>query len=142
VQKSYMRIAYNISERGKCMSFLKKTAATITGTAATMGFYAGQAFAGFDGVNETTVFNGKVASNPIYAKGVKIIEIVGGIGGIAFTLAVMIITLFIIFGSVSPQKRGGYWIGLISCVAGAFVFFGAFGFADGIMSLATAGSKG
>lgn len=124
------------------MGFLKKAVATIGTTAATMSVYAGQAFAGagLDGINQQNVYNNHT-NNPIYDKGVKVIEIVGGVGGIAFTLAVMIITLFIIFGSISPQKRATYWIALISCVAGAFVFFGAFGFADGIMTIATSKSK-
>ncbi|WP_047153377.1 hypothetical protein [Aneurinibacillus tyrosinisolvens] len=119
------------------MSFIKKAAATVSASVATLGFYAGQAFAGGTGITVgKEVFN-DTSNNPIHDKGVQIIKMVGGVGGIAFTLAIMVIALFIIFGSISPQKRGTFWVALISCIAGAFVFFGAFGFAEGIMSLAT-----
>ncbi|MFJ7983495.1 TrbC/VirB2 family protein [Lysinibacillus xylanilyticus] len=56
----------------------------------------------------------------------KIIKLVGGIGGGCFTLAVLVIGLFIIFGSISPKSIGKWWTALFSCVAGAGLFFGAF----------------
>lgn len=118
------------------MNFIKKAAATMSTSAATLSVFAGQVFAagsGKVGVGKEIFERG---NNPLFDKGVEIIKMVGGIGGLAFTLAIMIITLFIIFGSISPQKRGAYWIALISCVAGAFVFFSCYTFAEGIMSIA------
>ncbi|MCA1064645.1 TrbC/VirB2 family protein (plasmid) [Rossellomorea sp. AcN35-11] len=55
----------------------------------------------------------------------RVVDIVTLIGGTAFTLAIMIIGLVIIFGSVSAAKMRGLWIALISCIAGAFIFFSA-----------------
>ncbi|MBX8945954.1 TrbC/VirB2 family protein [Lysinibacillus sp. K60] len=56
----------------------------------------------------------------------KVIKLVGGIGGACFTLAVLIIALVIIFGSISPKNIGRWWTALFSCVAGAALFFSAF----------------
>ncbi|WP_447403095.1 TrbC/VirB2 family protein (plasmid) [Lysinibacillus sp. fkY74-1] len=56
----------------------------------------------------------------------KIIKLVGGIGGASFTLAVLIIGLVIIFGSISPRNIGKWWTALFSCLAGAALFFSAF----------------
>ncbi|MED0677068.1 hypothetical protein ABEV55_08495 [Aneurinibacillus thermoaerophilus] len=75
--------------------------------------------------------------NPIYNKGVVLVKTVAGLGGLGFTLAVLIITLVLIFVSISPQKRGPVWWSLISCSGAAFVFFSAFTFAESIVKLAT-----
>lgn len=56
----------------------------------------------------------------------KIIKMVGGLGGLFFTLAVMIIAVVIIFGSISPKSIGIWWKALFSCVAGALLFFSAY----------------
>ncbi|WDV09257.1 TrbC/VirB2 family protein [Lysinibacillus irui] len=56
----------------------------------------------------------------------NVIKLVGGIGGACFTLAVLIIALVIIFGSISPKNIGRWWTALFSCVAGAALFFSAF----------------
>jgi len=56
----------------------------------------------------------------------SVIKLVGGIGGGCFTLAVLVIGLFIIFGSISPKSIGKWWTALFSCVAGAGLFFSAF----------------
>ncbi|MDN4106181.1 TrbC/VirB2 family protein [Paenibacillus polymyxa] len=70
----------------------------------------------------------------------SIIKIIGGVGGLLFTLAVMVIAVMIIFGSISTQKRGTYWTALIGCFAGAFVFFSGYKFAGAIAELAQNGS--
>lgn len=62
----------------------------------------------------------------------SVLKIVGTIGGTAFTLAIMIIALIIIFGSISAQKMRTFWIALISCIAGAFIFFSAAWFSENI----------
>lgn len=66
----------------------------------------------------------------------KIIKLVGGIGGLSFTLAVLIIALVIIFGSISPKNVGKWWGALFSCVAGAGLFFTAYLLKDVIAGLA------
>jgi hypothetical protein len=66
----------------------------------------------------------------------KIIKLVAGLGAGAFTLAVLIITLIIIFASISSQGKHKAWMALISCAAGAFVFFSAYYFAPTIASIA------
>lgn len=65
----------------------------------------------------------------------KVVNIVAAIGGTAFTLAVMIIALVIIFGSVSAAKMRTVWIALISCIAGAFIFWSAGWFSESIAGL-------
>ncbi len=67
----------------------------------------------------------------------QIIKLVGGIGGGCFTLAVLVIALFIIFGSISPKSIGKWWTALFSCVAGAGLFFGAFLLAPVLQALFT-----
>lgn len=66
-----------------------------------------------------------------------VVQVVGGVGGTLFTLAVMFTAIMIIFGSLSPQKSGIYWKALMGCAAGAFVFFGAATFADMIAGMAS-----
>lgn len=66
----------------------------------------------------------------------KVVRWVGGIGGTAFVLAVLVISLLIIFGSISAQKMRTVWLALISCIAGAFVFYSAYLFAPAIQNLA------
>jgi len=65
----------------------------------------------------------------------SIIGLVGGIGGLCFTLAVLIIAVVIIFGSISPKNIGKWWTALFSCVAGAGLFFSAFMLKDVLSSL-------
>ncbi|MED4402117.1 hypothetical protein [Metabacillus fastidiosus] len=62
----------------------------------------------------------------------KVIKLVGGIGGGAFTLAILIIALVIIFGSISAAKMRTVWMALISCTAGALVFYAAWYLAPAI----------
>lgn len=70
----------------------------------------------------------------------SVIKIIGGVGGLLFTLAVMVIAVMIMIGSISAQKRSTYWIALLCCFCGAFVFFGGYKFADAIAKLAQSGS--
>jgi hypothetical protein len=74
--------------------------------------------------------------NILQQKVEKIVKIVASVGGTAFVLAILIISLFIIFGSISPRESGTYWKALFSCLAGAFVFFSAYAFAPQISHLA------
>jgi len=79
----------------------------------------------------------KTDGDNILAKKVeKIVKIVGGVGGAAFVLAILIVALFIIFGSISANQMGTYWKALFSCMAGAFIFFSAYAFAPAIATLA------
>lgn len=70
-------------------------------------------------------FQHLVLGNAIDSKLQKIVDYVSVIGGTAFTLAVLVIALFIIFGSISAQKMRTVWISLISCIIGAIIFFSA-----------------
>lgn len=91
--------------------------------------------------NGLTSLNLLVVDSSIYAKGdtklseiiEKIIRMVGGVGGLCFTLAVLIIAVFIIFGSISPKNIGKWWIAFFSCLGGAALFFSAF-MLSGILS--------
>lgn len=83
---------------------------------------------------DTGIYTG--GSNKINDALLKIVKLVGGIGGTAFTLAVLIIGLVIIFGSISAQKMRTVWITLISCVAGAFLFYSAYYLAPTIAQIA------
>lgn len=79
----------------------------------------------------------------IYAEGnnkindaiIDVIKLVGGIGGSAFTLAILIITLVIIFGSISAAKMRTVWMALISCSAGALIFYAAWYLAPAIANI-------
>lgn len=65
----------------------------------------------------------------------SVIKTVGGVGAGLFTLAVMLIAIMLIFGSLSPKMTSTYWKALMLCAGGAFVFFGAYklsGFIAGI----------
>lgn len=68
-----------------------------------------------------------------------VVRIIAGTGTTLFTMAVMVLALMIMFGSISPAKKGIYWGSLIGCVCGAFVFFGAFKFSDAIAQMAQGG---
>lgn len=68
--------------------------------------------------------------NQLTRAGEDVVSLLGSIGGICFTIAVMIIALVIIFGSVSPKNIGRWWIALFSCFCGAALFFGAYLFPD------------
>lgn len=74
--------------------------------------------------------------NILASKVEKIVKIVGGVGGAAFVLAILVVSLFIIFGSISANQMGTYWKALFSCMAGAFIFFSAYAFAPAIAKLA------
>lgn len=66
------------------------------------------------------------SGNKINETAVKIIKIVGGVGGSLFTLAIMIIAVVIIFGSISSKKIGTVWMALFSCIGGALLFYSAY----------------
>lgn len=53
-----------------------------------------------------------------------VIDSITTIGASVFTLAVLIIAICIIFGSISPKNIGKWWTALFSCIAGAVIFFG------------------
>ncbi|WP_145949567.1 TrbC/VirB2 family protein [Paenibacillus sp. Y412MC10] len=98
------------------------------------------AFADTGTVNCSDAF-GTSADDTIKTTLQSVIKIVGGVGGLLFTLAVMIIAIMIIFGSISAQKKGTYWTALISCFCGAFVFFGGYKFAGAIAKMAQGGAS-
>lgn len=81
------------------------------------------------------IYNG--TSNNILADKIEqIVRIVAGVGGILFTLAILIITIAIFFGSIQSDKASTYWKALIGCILAAFVFYSAYAFAPSIASLA------
>ncbi|QNR65115.1 TrbC/VirB2 family protein [Paenibacillus peoriae] len=100
------------------------------------------AFAGTGEVSCSDAFGASSGSADSTIKNTlqSVIKIIGGVGGLLFTLAVMVIAIMIIFGSISTQKRGTYWTALIGCFCGAFVFFGGYKFAGAIAELAQNGS--
>ncbi|USK62192.1 hypothetical protein [Peribacillus asahii] len=63
----------------------------------------------------------------------EVIKIVGGVGGLLFTLAILVIAVVIIFGSISAAKMRTVWISLISCCAGALIFYSAY-FLSGVIA--------
>ncbi|MGE7988735.1 TrbC/VirB2 family protein [Lysinibacillus fusiformis] len=95
-----------------------------------------------------TSLNLLAVNSGIYAEGnnnltkilKKVISLVGGIGGLCFTLAVLIIAVVIIFGSISPRNIGKWWTALFSCVAGAGLFFSAYMLKDVLANLFSGGS--
>lgn len=66
----------------------------------------------------------------------SVIKTVGSVGAGLFTLAVMLIAILLIFGSLSPKMTGTYWKALLLCAGGAFIFFGAYKFANVISKIA------
>lgn len=114
------------------LGFAEETNATAEETNATTGT---------SNVTSSEINNGSIYdrdnANDSLAKGLEtIVKWVGGIGGTAFVLAIMIIGLVIIFGSISAAKMRTVWMALISCIAGAFVFFSAYLIAPAISSIA------
>ncbi|HCG4536149.1 TPA: hypothetical protein NJY08_005002 [Salmonella enterica subsp. enterica serovar Typhi str. AG3] len=65
----------------------------------------------------------------------EIIKMVGGIGGLLFTLSVLVIALCIMFASISPKNIGKWWTAFFSCLAGAVLFFSAYLLSGTISSL-------
>ncbi|MFG3613396.1 TrbC/VirB2 family protein [Rummeliibacillus stabekisii] len=94
------------------------------------------------GKKETPKDTGKVDST-IYGGGstevndalLKVIKYVGGIGGTVFTLAILIIALVIIFGSISSKNIGTVWKAFFSCLAGAILFYSAYILAPSIAGI-------
>ncbi|MBO0588398.1 MULTISPECIES: TrbC/VirB2 family protein [unclassified Sporosarcina] len=74
-------------------------------------------------------------NNEINAATMKIIKMVGGIGGALFTLAILIIAIFIIFGSISSRQIGTVWKALFSCIGGALLFYSAYFLAPAIQGI-------
>lgn len=63
----------------------------------------------------------------------KVIQLVGGSGALLFTLAILIIAVIIIFGSISAAKMRTVWVSLISCCIGALIFYSAY-FLSGVIA--------
>lgn len=83
---------------------------------------------------DSSIYTGG-GDDPIGQSAMKIVRMIGGWGGIAFTLAIMIIALFIVFGSISSRNIGKVWIALFSCIGGAMVFYSAFILAPAIKNI-------
>lgn len=69
--------------------------------------------------------------------GTSLTSLIGSVGGICFTIAIMVIALVIMFGSISPKNIGRWWFALFSCFGGALLFFSAYlwpDFVSGIFS--------
>lgn len=73
---------------------------------------------------DSTIYDG--GSTEVNNALIKIIKYVGGIGGTIFTLAILVIALVIIFGSISSKNIGTVWKAFFSCLAGALLFYGAY----------------
>ncbi|MFX3643474.1 MAG: TrbC/VirB2 family protein [Candidatus Pristimantibacillus sp.] len=86
--------------------------------------------------------NGGTAGTTINNTLKDVVKIIAGAGASLFTIAVMVLAVMIMFGSISPAKKGIYWGSLIGSVCGAFVFFGAFKFSDAIAQMAQGGKCG
>lgn len=83
--------------------------------------------------SKTTGLNSSIykkTDNQLTSAGEDLVGLLGSIGGICFTIAVMVIAIVIIFGSISPKNIGRWWIALFSCFCGAALFFGAYLFPD------------
>lgn len=83
---------------------------------------------------DSSIYTGG-GNNQINEAALKIIKMVGGIGGILFTLAILIIALFIIFGSISSRQIGTVWKALFSCIGGALLFYSAYFLAPAIQGI-------
>lgn len=73
--------------------------------------------------------------NKINGATLDIIKMVGGLGGLFFTLAIMVIAIVIIFGSISPRNIGTVWKALFSCIGGAILFYSAYFLAPAISGI-------
>ena len=82
----------------------------------------------------TDIYTGG-ADNKINQATLDIIKMVGGLGGLFFTLAIMVIAVVIIFGSISPRNIGTVWKALFSCVGGAILFYSAYFLAPAIAGI-------
>lgn len=82
------------------------------------------AFAAEDKVTKTETYNN--GNTKLNGAVKKVIKIVGGVGGLLFTLAILIIAIMIIFGSISAAKMRTVWVSLISCCVGALIFYSAY----------------
>lgn len=100
------------------------------------------AFADTGGLSCADVFGAGesgTAKTTINATLKTVVQIIAGTGSALFTIAVMVLAVMIMFGSISPAKKGIYWGGLIGCVCAAFVFFGAFKWSDALAQMAQGG---
>lgn len=102
-------------------------------------------FFAFAGPAGATVLDDSLTEDNIYTpdednilvdKATVVVKLVGGLGGVGFVLGILFISFAIILGSISPKNKGIWWGALISCVAGAFIFFSAFGLAPAIADFA------
>lgn len=75
------------------------------------------------------------SDNKINGATLDIIKMVGGLGGLFFTLAIMVIAIVIIFGSISPRNIGTVWKALFSCIGGAILFYSAYFLAPAISGI-------
>lgn len=90
-----------------------------------------------DAISTTDAYSG---GNTKINNAVKeVIKIVGGSGALLFTLAIMIIAVIIIFGSISAAKMRTVWVSLISCCIGALIFYSAY-FLSGVIATLASGS--
>lgn len=80
------------------------------------------------------IYKGK-GENKINDATLEIIKMVGGLGGLFFTLAIMVIAIVIIFGSISPRNIGTVWKALFSCIGGAILFYSAYFLAPAISGI-------
>lgn len=124
------------SVKGKGTSSLKKilismlmTVVFVLGFGGTsiVGSFTGSesvAFAAEDKVTKTETYNN--GNTKLNGAVKKVIKIVGGVGGLLFTLAILIIAIMIIFGSISAAKMRTVWVSLISCCVGALIFYSAY----------------
>lgn len=86
-------------------------------------------------IDKNIYLDGKTTSSEINAVGIKIVKMVAGVGATCLTLAILIIALFIIFGSISSKSIGKFWVALFSCLGGALVFYSAYFFAPALSKI-------
>lgn len=85
------------------------------------------------GTVDKTIYDG--GSTEVNNALISVIKYVGGIGGTIFTLAILIIALVIIFGSISSKNIGTVWKAFFSCLAGAILFYSAYILAPSIAGI-------
>lgn len=86
--------------------------------------------------NDPATKKKSTTTDDLQKSAINILKFVGGWGGIVFTGAFMVLAMLLGAGGVNPHKRHRVYIGLVTTVVAAFIFFSAWQFAPAIANLA------
>jgi hypothetical protein len=65
-------------------------------------------------------------------KPIAILKLIGSMGGILFTLAFMILSVYLGFGTIRSDRKNAAYLGSVMTLVGAFLFYSAWQFAPTI----------